>query len=96
MLLKGSRTIVAEPNGRAVVNPTGGSFLATAGTGDVLTGTVAALLAGGLTSAAAAMAGAYLHGLAGRIAAEGAAGRIVAPDVVARLPSAIAQVLEGE
>jgi ADP-dependent NAD(P)H-hydrate dehydratase / NAD(P)H-hydrate epimerase len=96
VLLKGSRTIVAEPNGRAVVNPTGGSFLATAGTGDVLTGTIAALLATGLPSASAAMAGAYLHGLAGRIAADGAADRIVAPDVVARLPAALAQVLGEE
>jgi NAD(P)H-hydrate epimerase len=96
VLLKGSRTVVAEPNGKAVVNPTGGPYLATAGTGDVLTGTIAAFLAGGLPSAQAAMAGAYVHGLAGRIAAEGAAGRIVAPDVVAKLPAALSHVLELE
>jgi len=93
VLLKGSRTVVAEPNGRAVVNPTGGPFLATAGTGDVLTGTIAALLARGIRPADAAVAGAYLHGLAGRLATEERdGGPIVAGDVVAYLPHAVALV----
>jgi ADP-dependent NAD(P)H-hydrate dehydratase / NAD(P)H-hydrate epimerase len=93
VLLKGSRTVVAEPSGRVRVNPTGGSYLATAGTGDVLTGTIAAFLAQGEGPADAAVAGAYVHGLAGRLAAEGASGRIVASDVVSNLPAAIAEVL---
>jgi ADP-dependent NAD(P)H-hydrate dehydratase / NAD(P)H-hydrate epimerase len=93
VLLKGSRTLVAEPSGRVRVNPTGGSYLATAGTGDVLTGTIAAFLAQGVGPADAAVAGAYVHGLAGRLAAEGAAGRIVASDVVSNLPGALAEVL---
>src|SRR5206468_9654580 len=91
VLLKGSRTVVAEPNGRAVVNPTGGPFLATAGTGDVLTGTIAAMLAGGLRPADAAVAGAYLHGLAGRMAtADRDGGPSAAGAVVERLPYAVA------
>jgi ADP-dependent NAD(P)H-hydrate dehydratase / NAD(P)H-hydrate epimerase len=93
VLLKGSRTLVAEPSGRVRVNPTGGSYLATAGTGDVLTGTIAAFLAQGVGPADSAVAGAYVHGLAGRLAAEGAAGRIVASDVVSNLPGALAEVL---
>lgn len=94
VLLKGSRTLVAEPNGRARVNPTGGPFLATAGTGDVLTGAIAAMLAGGLRSADAAVAGAFVHGLAGRLAVEETGGPIVAPDVVRHLPHAIASLEE--
>lgn len=69
VLLKGSTTVVAEPGGGPVrVNPTGTGWLATAGSGDVLTGLVGALLAAGLPAADAAAVGAYLHGLAGRLA----------------------------
>ncbi len=63
-LLKGARTLVASPAGDVVVNPTGTPLLATAGAGDVLTGVIGALLAGGLAPREAAMAGAYLHGAA--------------------------------
>jgi len=64
VLLKGSRTVVAEAGGRAVVNATGGPWLATAGTGDVLSGVVGALAAQGLSTFEAAAAGAWLHGRA--------------------------------
>ena len=94
MLLMGSRTVVAEPDGRATVNPTGGPYLASGGTGDVLTGTIAALLARGLRPADAAMAGAYVHGLAGRLAAEEVGG-VVASDLLPFLPRAMALLEAG-
>ncbi len=65
VVLKGARTIVADPCGMASFNPTGGPQLATAGSGDLLTGLIAALIAQGLSSEKAALAGVYLHGLAG-------------------------------
>jgi NAD(P)H-hydrate repair Nnr-like enzyme with NAD(P)H-hydrate dehydratase domain len=95
VLLKGSRTVVAEPDGRATVNPTGGPYLASGGTGDVLTGTIAALLARGLRPADAAMVGAYVHGLAGRLAAEEIGDGVVASDLLPRLPRAKTVVAEA-
>ena len=64
VLLKGARTLVADPSGEVAVNPTGTPLLATAGSGDVLSGIVGALLAGGLAARDAAVAGAWLHGAA--------------------------------
>lgn len=73
VLLKGSTTVVAGAEGGPVrVNATGTSWLATAGSGDVLSGLAGSLLAAGLSARDAGSAGAYLHGLAGRFAAEGA------------------------
>lgn len=73
VLLKGSTTLVADSGGGAVrVNPTGTAWLATAGSGDVLSGLAGSLLAAGLSSVDAGSVAAYLHGLAGRFAAEGA------------------------
>jgi hydroxyethylthiazole kinase-like uncharacterized protein yjeF len=74
VLLKGSTTVVAGPDGTGpvLVNATGTSWLATAGSGDVLSGLAGALLAQGLSPAEAGAVGAYLHGLAGRLAAAGA------------------------
>jgi hydroxyethylthiazole kinase-like uncharacterized protein yjeF len=83
VLLKGDRTVVAAPDGRAWVNPTGTPALATGGTGDVLTGLLGSLLAGGLPPERAALAAAYVHGLAGRRAA--AAGPVTAASVAAAL-----------
>src|SRR5580693_3539578 len=72
VLLKGSTTVIASPGDpTALVNPTGTSWLATAGTGDVLSGLAGALLAQGLEPAWAGAAAAYLHGLAARLAAAG-------------------------
>ncbi|MDV9178834.1 NAD(P)H-hydrate dehydratase, partial [Streptomyces sp. W16] len=73
VLLKGSTTLVADSGGGAVrVNPTGTGWLATAGSGDVLSGLAGSLLAAGLPAFDAGSVGAYLHGLAGRLAADGA------------------------
>ncbi len=65
LLLKGHNTIIAAPDGKAAINPTGGPSLATAGTGDLLTGLVASFIAQGIDVENAARAGAYMHGLAG-------------------------------
>jgi ADP-dependent NAD(P)H-hydrate dehydratase / NAD(P)H-hydrate epimerase len=83
VLLKGDRTIVAAPDGRAWANPTGTPLLATGGTGDVLTGLLGSLLAAGLAPERAALSAAYLHGLAGRRAA--ATGPVTAASVAAAL-----------
>ncbi|BBC35952.1 Bifunctional NAD(P)H-hydrate repair enzyme [Streptomyces graminofaciens] len=88
VLLKGSTTLVADPTpGTPVrVNPTGTPWLATAGSGDVLSGLAGSLLAAGLTPLDAASAAAYLHGLAGRYAADGAPAG--AHDVAEAIPAA--------
>ena len=65
VVLKGRFTIVAEPDGRMTLNMSGGPALSTAGSGDVLTGLIGALLAQGMAAAAAARLGVFLHGLAG-------------------------------
>jgi NAD(P)H-hydrate epimerase len=89
VVLKGAYTIVAAPDGRTAIEPFANPGLATAGTGDVLAGTVVALRAQGLGPFEAAAAGAYLHGLAGELArAEIGAAGMVAGDVLARLPQA--------
>ncbi len=85
VLLKGSDTVVAAPDGRAAVNGTGTSALATAGAGDVLSGLIAALLAGGMPAWEAACAGAWLHGRAGERLGRG----LVAEDLPAALPGAM-------
>ncbi len=92
VLLKGSTTVIATPDDRepVLVNPTGTSWLATAGSGDVLSGLTGALLAQGAAPASAAAAGAYLHGVAARLAAEGAP--IGASDLIRSLPAAIRSV----
>src|SRR4029079_1708459 len=63
--LKGARTVVAQPDGRATLNSTGNPGMATGGTRDVLTGIAGGLLAQGVAPAEALAAGVYLHGLAG-------------------------------
>jgi ADP-dependent NAD(P)H-hydrate dehydratase / NAD(P)H-hydrate epimerase len=93
-LLKGSRTLVATPDGVVRINPTGGSVLATAGSGDVLTGIVGGLLARGLGAADAASAAAYVHGVAGMFAGRSLGEGTLASDVVANIPDAVRWVRE--
>jgi NAD(P)H-hydrate epimerase len=95
VLLKGPHTLVADPEGEVRVNPTGGPELATGGSGDVLTGAIAALLARGLTPADAASAAAYVHGLAGELAARRSGEGTAATDVARELPEAARVVREG-
>jgi NAD(P)H-hydrate epimerase len=89
VVLKGDDTIVAAPDGTAAVNGLSAPALATAGTGDVLSGVIGAFLAKGLDPFAAACAGVRRHVAAGRVAADevGADG-VIAGDVIAALPRA--------
>jgi ADP-dependent NAD(P)H-hydrate dehydratase / NAD(P)H-hydrate epimerase len=93
-VLKGARTVVADPDGRAGIVPTGSGAMATGGTGDVLTGITAALLAQGLKAWDAACCAAYLHGLAGDLAAPGELG-LLAHEVADAVPAALARVRAG-
>jgi len=68
LLLKGSPSLIADPQGRLTFNPVGDDALASGGSGDVLTGLIGGLLAQGMAAVEAALLGAYLHGLGGRIA----------------------------
>jgi ADP-dependent NAD(P)H-hydrate dehydratase / NAD(P)H-hydrate epimerase len=93
VLLKGNATIVADPDGTAYVNATGTPWLATAGSGDVLSGLLGSLLASGLAAPVAAAAAAYIHGVAGQRAA--AAGPPSAADVLAALRGALDAIATG-
>jgi NAD(P)H-hydrate epimerase len=90
VVLKGDDTLIADSSGRVAVSPGGTPALATAGTGDALTGVIAALLSQGLDPFVAAAAGVCLHALAGKQAARrlGAAEGVVATDVISALPAA--------
>ncbi len=91
VLLKGSATVIAGPDGRVRVNTASTSWLATAGSGDVLSGLCGSLLASGLSPLDAGSVGAYLHGTAGQLAADG--GPVTAGAVAHALPDAIRRVL---
>jgi NAD(P)H-hydrate epimerase len=92
VVLKGDDTIVATPKGRIAISRGGAPALATAGTGDVLAGVIAAMLARGLTAAQACCAGVHLHARAGQLAAQphGPDG-VIASDVIAALPAALGE-----
>jgi NAD(P)H-hydrate epimerase len=88
--LKGAATVVAEPDGRVAVNPTGGPVLASGGTGDVLTGVIAGLLAQGTAPRDAAVLGVFVHGAAAdRLAAERGPVGVLAGEVAGALPDAL-------
>jgi hydroxyethylthiazole kinase-like uncharacterized protein yjeF len=90
LVLKGAPTVVAGPEGEVFVNPTGNSGLATAGSGDVLTGLIAGLLAQGVPPLTAAWLGAYVHGVCGDslLVQNGSAG-FLAVDISRQIPRAI-------
>jgi hydroxyethylthiazole kinase-like uncharacterized protein yjeF len=95
VLLKGSRTLIAEPGGRWAINRRGTAALATAGSGDVLTGVIGAYLGQGLSAFDAARAGAYVHALAGEAAAESLGNiGVLAGDVRDHLPIARRRLYE--
>ncbi|MBE6794349.1 MAG: NAD(P)H-hydrate dehydratase [Ruminococcaceae bacterium] len=89
LLLKGKNTIIASPDSRVLVNPTGTPALATAGSGDVLTGIISATASSGTKLFDAACAGAYIHGLSGELAAEDFGVRsVIASDIIEYLKDA--------
>jgi hydroxyethylthiazole kinase-like uncharacterized protein yjeF len=90
VLLKGEATVLADAGGRAYVNGTGTPWLATAGTGDVLSGIAGAVLATGLPAVEAGAVAAHLHGRTGQLAAQ--RGPLIAGDLVRRLPEAVGRV----
>ena len=96
VVLKGAHSLIGVPGGQIYVNPTGNRGMGTGGSGDVLAGTIAGLLAQGMAPPEAAAAGVYLHGLAGDLAAArlGSDG-LLAGDLIDELPLARRQVLEA-
>jgi NAD(P)H-hydrate epimerase len=96
VVLKGARTVIAYSNQDVFINCTGNAGMATGGTGDVLSGVIASLVGQGLDVDKAAVAGVYIHGLAGDISAgiKGEHG-LIATDVIEALPSAIQQLATG-
>jgi NAD(P)H-hydrate epimerase len=94
VVLKGAPTVIAAPGEPAFLNPTGGSGLATGGTGDVLTGLIAGLLAQGCRPLDAATAGVWLHGKAGDLGSEALTPySLCAGDLLDYLPEAFAAAL---
>jgi hydroxyethylthiazole kinase-like uncharacterized protein yjeF len=97
LVLKGASTVVAAPDGRVFVNPTGNSGLASGGTGDVLTGLLCGLLAQGMEPLDASLCAVFLHGLAGDLgAADLTEYCLCAGDLLDYLPGAFNSVLHGE
>ena len=96
VVLKGNRTIIATPDERVFINPTGHPGMATGGTGDVLTGIIAGLAAQGLEPAIAASLGVYLHGTAGDRALKQKGMRgLIASDLIQHLPEVLREMENG-
>ena len=94
LVLKGARTVIAEPHGQVAICPTGNPGMASAGMGDVLTGMIVGLLAQGLTAWDAARVGVYLHGLAGDLAASNMGlHALIARDLFTAIPHALTQTV---
>ena len=96
-MLKGASTVIAAPDGRVFVNPTGNSGLASGGTGDVLTGLIVGLMAQGMSPLDAACAGVFLHGLAADIAVQSLTEYcLAAGDLPGYLCKAFAALINGD
>jgi len=93
ILLKGASTFVGGTDGNIRINPTGNSGMATAGSGDVLSGIIAGLLAQGLSTFDAASLGAYIHGLSGDLASLNKTEYgLIASDITQYIPEALKQI----
>jgi hydroxyethylthiazole kinase-like uncharacterized protein yjeF len=89
VVLKGVPTLVGGPNMPLYINSTGNAGMATGGSGDVLTGLIAGLLAQGYSPEHAAAAGVYLHGLSGDLASKNGSAGLVAGDLLTHIPAAL-------
>lgn len=94
IVLKGAGTVIAFPDGETYINSTGNPGMATGGTGDVLAGIIAGFIAQGLSSHSAAVAGVYIHGLAGDLVAEMGMLGMSAGDLAAMIPAAIQRIVK--
>jgi NAD(P)H-hydrate epimerase len=95
LVLKGAPTITAIPDGRSFINSSGNPGMSTAGTGDVLTGMISALLAQNLDARDASVLGVYLHGIAGdAVARQKGVRSLVASDIIKTIPSVIKSVTQ--
>ena len=94
IVLKGAATVISQPNGITTINTTGNPGMATAGSGDILTGIIASLVAQGFSTPKAAIAGAYLHGLSGDIFAQKESqASLIAGDLLRTLPETMKRIL---
>ncbi len=94
LVLKGAATIISQPNGLTTINPTGNPGMATAGSGDILTGIIASLVAQGFSPSKAAITGVYLHGLSGDIFVEKESQtNLIAGDLLRTLPETMKRIL---
>ena len=97
IVLKGSMTVTANPDGEVFINPTGNPGMATAGAGDVLSGIIGGLLAQRVDPFQAAAAGAYIHGRSGDILSEEIdESGLLASDIKRVIPFAIASIKTGQ
>ena len=95
VIVKGHNTAICMPDGHILFNPTGNAGMATAGSGDVLTGIITGLLARGYSTEDACVVGVYLHGLAGDLAAHDLGEEsLLASDIVDYLPKAFCRLKE--
>jgi len=94
LVLKGARTIIAEPNGNIYINSTGNPGMASGGTGDVLTGMITGLVAQGYTISEASRLGVFLHGyIADEITAQRGEMGLTATDIINRIPLTLKEVM---
>ncbi len=96
VVLKGAGTVIAAPDGSIMINNTGNAGMATAGSGDVLAGVIGALLAQGLDPYKAAVAGCWVHGTAGDIAAEVGEISLIASDIIKFIPRVMVTLHDRE
>jgi NAD(P)H-hydrate epimerase len=95
-ILKGAPSVIAAPSGQAWINPTGNEGMATAGSGDVLTGLIGGFLAQGLMDIDSAVLGCYVHGKSGDLAYDSLGSRgLLAGDILRMVPLAL-RGMEGE